>query len=107
VRTMLAAGACLGVFVFEATFTVIRRARRRGPIATGDRDHSYDLYARRSGRLRSTVVFWLFGAAAAGIGVVVANVPVAVGAALAGSAIAGAGAWVASMRDMRAEVATE
>ncbi|MGQ0668511.1 MAG: glycosyltransferase family 4 protein [Actinomycetota bacterium] len=67
---LLAAGVCLGVLAFEVVFTVVRRAvsKELESMATGDRKHSYDLLARRIGRVRSTLVIWCVGALASGIG---------------------------------------
>jgi len=70
---LLAAGACLGVFVNEVVATVVRRLRSSSPTVRGDRDHSYDRLARRLGsRTASTAVMWIAGAACAvaGVGIV-------------------------------------
>jgi UDP-GlcNAc:undecaprenyl-phosphate/decaprenyl-phosphate GlcNAc-1-phosphate transferase len=69
---LAAATLCLGVFAFELVFTVVRRARARAPVTAGDRGHSYDAAAvALRDRTRSTVLFWLLGGAAAGLGLLV------------------------------------
>jgi UDP-GlcNAc:undecaprenyl-phosphate GlcNAc-1-phosphate transferase len=71
--------ACLGVFAFEVGFTVARRLSS-GRLTKGDRLHSYDLLAMQLGRRgKVTVIFWAIGLVAAGLGVLVANVPLQVG----------------------------
>jgi UDP-GlcNAc:undecaprenyl-phosphate GlcNAc-1-phosphate transferase len=97
-RGALGGFACLGVFVFELAFTVARRLSS-GRLTKGDRHHSYDLIAMQLGsRGRVTVIFWAIGFVIAGLGVLIANVPVQAGipivaliAALAG--IAGRRLW--------------
>ena len=95
---VLGAGACLGLFVFELMFTVSRRASSGRSLVEGDRLHSYDLLAERlGGRLRTTFLSWALGAAAAGVGIAIAEAPlgVAVAAAVVGSAAAAlAGVWL-------------
>jgi UDP-GlcNAc:undecaprenyl-phosphate GlcNAc-1-phosphate transferase len=55
---LLAAGICLGVFAYELTSTVLRRALQRRSLVAGDRGHAYDLAARVLGsRGRSTALF--------------------------------------------------
>ena len=46
-RGLMAAGLCLGPFAFELIFTVVRRLGTRTALATGDREHSYDLLVAR------------------------------------------------------------
>jgi UDP-GlcNAc:undecaprenyl-phosphate/decaprenyl-phosphate GlcNAc-1-phosphate transferase len=92
-RGLLAAGACLGPFVFELVVSALRRLVRRMPLTQGDRGHSYDLLAERIGRRRSTVAFWGLGAMAGGLGVLVFTLPLAAGVALSALAAAGGVAW--------------
>lgn len=87
-RGLLAAAACLGVFAFEILFTVGRRVRTGAGLLTGDRLHSYDIVAERTGRLRSTYAFWTAGVAAAGVGVAISHLSLAAGSGLAGVATA-------------------
>lgn len=62
---------CLGVFLFDLLFTVIRRLGSR-KLAVGDRLHSYDLLSVEMGsRGRATLAFWALGAFAAAAGVAV------------------------------------
>jgi UDP-GlcNAc:undecaprenyl-phosphate GlcNAc-1-phosphate transferase len=57
-RGVLASLLCLGIFALELVSTVVRRLMHRQPLASGDREHVYDLLARRLGsRARSTLVF--------------------------------------------------
>jgi UDP-N-acetylmuramyl pentapeptide phosphotransferase/UDP-N-acetylglucosamine-1-phosphate transferase len=57
---------CLGVFVAELLTTIVRRIGSGRSLVLGDRDHAYDVTARRLGsRTRSTVLFWALGAASA------------------------------------------
>lgn len=66
-RGLLASSLCLSVFAFELMATVGRRVRSGAPLASGDRDHAYDVLARRLGsRAQSTLVFWGLGAVALG-----------------------------------------
>jgi UDP-N-acetylmuramyl pentapeptide phosphotransferase/UDP-N-acetylglucosamine-1-phosphate transferase len=68
-RGLAAAGVCQGIFAFELVFTVARRVRWRGRLAAGDRLHSYDLMAARTGdRGRVTLAFWAAGAILAATG---------------------------------------
>ena len=90
---LLAAGACLGVLAFELIFTVARRLASRNGVASGDRLHSYDLVASRWGRVKSMILFWTLGAAAAGLGVLVQATPSPVGTVIVGCASAAATAW--------------
>ena len=89
---LLAAGTCLGVFVFEAVHTVSRRIRSGDRVATGDREHTYDVLAARTGRTASTLLMWTLGAGAAALGFAVRAVSPAAGAALIVAAIVVAGA---------------
>jgi dTDP-4-amino-4,6-dideoxygalactose transaminase/UDP-N-acetylmuramyl pentapeptide phosphotransferase/UDP-N-acetylglucosamine-1-phosphate transferase len=90
---LVASGACLGVFAFEVLFTAFRRALSGGSITAGDRSHSYDLLAQSIGRLPSTLVLWAAGLMAAGLGVLLPAVPLAVGAGLLMAATGGAAGW--------------
>jgi UDP-GlcNAc:undecaprenyl-phosphate GlcNAc-1-phosphate transferase len=82
-RGLATALLCLGVFLFDLAFTVVRRLGSAA-LATGDRLHSYDLLsAAAGGRGRSTLAFWAAGA-------------LAVALALGADATGGAGA-VASL----------
>lgn len=76
-RGLLAAGLCLGMFAFELSLTVVRRAVLRTGLAQGDRFHSYDILARRAGGRRRPVTlrFWAVGAALSGIAQVVVVLP--------------------------------
>jgi UDP-N-acetylmuramyl pentapeptide phosphotransferase/UDP-N-acetylglucosamine-1-phosphate transferase len=94
---LLAAAACLGVFLFETLFTVGRRIVTGAGLMTGDRQHSYDIAARVTGsRLRSTFVFWVAGVAWAALGYAIARVSSAAGAAM--FAAVAAAATVAGLR---------
>jgi UDP-GlcNAc:undecaprenyl-phosphate/decaprenyl-phosphate GlcNAc-1-phosphate transferase len=86
-RGLLAAGICLGPFAFELAFTVARRLASGNGLATGDRNHSYDLLARTGGRTRATLVLWTSGALAAATAVLIGSLPLALGAAVAAAAI--------------------
>ncbi len=92
-RGVLAAGACLGPFAFEVAFTVARRIRARERLAGGDRLHSYDLVATATSRTASTVTFWALGAVSAGLGLLIAMVPLAVGIPAVSLAVVGAIWW--------------
>ena len=93
-RGVIAAAACLGVFVFELCLTVARRLAARSSIASGDRLHSYDILADRTGsRLRSTIMMWGGGVLAAGVGVTASRVPLAAGIGLSAAGAAAATAW--------------
>lgn len=91
---LLAAGACLGVLVFELAFTTVRRLGSRTRVFGGDRLHTYDLLAGllRS-RTRATLVFWGLALACSGLGLVVARVPLPAAILLVVLASAGAGLW--------------
>ncbi|MCI0633988.1 MAG: hypothetical protein L0206_08760 [Actinobacteria bacterium] len=86
---VLTSGICLGVFVFELVLTTMRRTRSRRPMATGDRQHAYDLVAERIGRTRSTLVFWAAGIVAAGLALLADALGTA-GAAAVAVVVAGA-----------------
>jgi UDP-GlcNAc:undecaprenyl-phosphate/decaprenyl-phosphate GlcNAc-1-phosphate transferase len=61
---------CLGVFLFDLAFTVVRRIGRSS-LATGDRLHSYDLLSvALRGRGRATLAFIGIGALATGLAVI-------------------------------------
>jgi UDP-GlcNAc:undecaprenyl-phosphate GlcNAc-1-phosphate transferase len=86
---LIAAGLCLGVFAFELTFTVVRRLAAAQGLATGDRNHTYDLIARGTGsRDRATLLMWMLGATAAGSGFVADQVSLTAAFLMAGGAIA-------------------
>ncbi len=93
-KGVLTSGICLGVFVFELVLTTMRRIRTRRPMATGDRQHSYDLVAERIGRTRSTFVFWGAGIVAAGLALLADTLGTlgAAGVAVVG-AVAAAAVW--------------
>ncbi|MEP6978820.1 MAG: MraY family glycosyltransferase [Thermoleophilia bacterium] len=94
-RGFFAATLCLGIFAFELAFTVVRRLGSRS-LSVGDRLHSYDLFAAALGsRGRATLVFWILGAVAAGLGVAARYLPTSfgVGAAAAVSAVAAIGGY--------------
>jgi UDP-GlcNAc:undecaprenyl-phosphate GlcNAc-1-phosphate transferase len=89
---LLAAGACLGVLVFELAFTVARRVGERATVFEGDRLHSYDLLTALLGsRTRATVAFWAVELAAVGLALAVARAPLPGAALLVGLASAAAG----------------
>jgi UDP-GlcNAc:undecaprenyl-phosphate GlcNAc-1-phosphate transferase len=94
---LLSAGACLGVFAFELVFTVVRRRVSGGSVAAGDRLHSYDLVALRTGRSGSTLVFLGFGLAAATLGVFLVAVPLWAGVVTAAAASGAAALWGAAL----------
>lgn len=101
-RGLLAAGVCLGVFAFELVFTVARRVLARSPMSEGDRGHSYDIVATRTGdRVATTLVFWGLGALVASLALIVSRIPLPAGAVLAAaSAVAGA-FWALRLMEMR------
>ena len=86
-KGLLAAGTCLGVFVFEAAHTVTRRLRSKAHVTAGDREHTYDVLAYLMGRTRSTLTMWAVGAAAFGLAFAVWASRLAVGAALIAVAV--------------------
>ncbi|MGH2722680.1 MAG: hypothetical protein ACRDI0_00165 [Actinomycetota bacterium] len=95
---LVASGVALGVFVFELTFTVIRRLVAGQALTSGDRAHSYDVMAALVGRTRSTAVYWGLGLGAAALAVAVAAVPVAgrvaaTAAGLAAAVVVGVALW--------------
>lgn len=98
-RGLLAAAACLGVFLFETLFTVGRRLATGAGLMTGDRQHSYDIAAGFTGsRLRSTIAFWIAGVVCAVLGYTISRVPLAAGAgifvaAAAVATVAGVRLW--------------
>jgi nucleoside-diphosphate-sugar epimerase len=92
-RGLLAGGACLGVFLFEVVFTLLRR-RGRANLMTGDRLHSYDLLAAGGGsRSRVTLLFWGAGACLVGLAAVVRFLPLPLGVLLICAAGAAAALW--------------
>jgi hypothetical protein len=75
--------ACLAIPGLELGSTMLRRAFARTSLVSGDRDHVYDLLARRLGsRERATVATVAAGMAAAGIGWLVAELSPAGGTAV-------------------------
>jgi UDP-N-acetylmuramyl pentapeptide phosphotransferase/UDP-N-acetylglucosamine-1-phosphate transferase len=100
VRGLVAAGACLGPFAFEAMFTVGRRLRTPARLAEGDREHSYDLVARTAGRTASTIVFVVLALSSAGVGVLVWFVPI-LGIPVAAVAAAVAAVWAVLLWNRR------
>jgi UDP-N-acetylmuramyl pentapeptide phosphotransferase/UDP-N-acetylglucosamine-1-phosphate transferase len=90
-RGALAAALCLGVFAFELAFTVARRFPSRS-FATGDREHTYDLAARKLVRGQVTLRFAAVGALAAATGVAVVSLPGALAAVVALTACTAAAA---------------
>lgn len=96
-RGLLASSLCLSVFAFELMATVGRRVRSGAPLASGDRDHAYDLLARRLGsRAQSTLVFWGLGAVALGAAAAVHVAP-----PLAAALVATAAAFAAAVGTTR------
>lgn len=94
---LLAAGLCMGVFAFELVFTVVRRAMSGSGLTSGDRMHFYDLLSALVGNRRAvTVGLWAVGAAASSLGILVAGLPIGVGAVLA-AALAGAAALASAV----------
>lgn len=90
-RGVVAVSACLGVFALELCLTIGRRLVAGSSLTSGDRLHSYDILAERTGsRLRSTATMCAGGAIAAGIGIGIgaSHLPLggAVGLLVAGSA---------------------
>ncbi|MDQ4040773.1 MAG: hypothetical protein M3141_03385 [Actinomycetota bacterium] len=95
-RGIALAALCLGVFLFDLAFTVLRRAGS-GALAAGDRLHSYDLLSMAlGGRGRSTLVFWGLGALAGALALWVDTMPS--GAAAATTAAAAGAAAVGGYR---------
>ena len=92
-RGMLAAGLCLGVPAYELAFTVVRRIAACESLGAGDRRHSYDLIARRTGRPAATAAFIAAQTGAVGIAFVIRAVPLAAGAAAAAFIATAAGVW--------------
>jgi UDP-GlcNAc:undecaprenyl-phosphate/decaprenyl-phosphate GlcNAc-1-phosphate transferase len=83
-RGLVASGIVLGVFAFEACFTVARRLMSGDSLTRGDRLHSYDLLAMRlRSRTRSTVVFWTIALGTSALGLTIAWVPFTVGVLVA------------------------
>lgn len=97
-RGVLAAGACLGLIPFEILSTLTRRARAGAPLFPGDRNHTYDIVARKIGsRARSTILFWLLASAAAGVGIGIVSLPLGAGASLLVLIVAAAVWWARSL----------
>lgn len=104
-RGLLAGLVCLGIFLFELVFTVVRRLRS-GRLAVGDRQHSYDLVSPEMGsRGRATVAFLALGALAGVLAVAIASIPLLFGATAAALACAGAVVWGRRLWARRAGVA--
>jgi UDP-GlcNAc:undecaprenyl-phosphate GlcNAc-1-phosphate transferase len=83
---------CLGIFALEFVSTVVRRLMHRQPLTSGDREHVYDLLARRLGsRARSTLVFLGLSTVAVAMASVAKASPSVAGLVLA-VAVASAGA---------------
>jgi UDP-GlcNAc:undecaprenyl-phosphate GlcNAc-1-phosphate transferase len=83
-ESLLGTIVCLAVFVLELASTVVRRAFAKTSLVSGDRSHLYDLLAVRLGsRERATAAMLAAGAAAAGLGWVVARAPLVAGTMLA------------------------
>lgn len=75
---------CLGIFALELVSTVVRRLMRRQPLTSGDREHVYDLLARRlQSRARSTLVFLGLSAVAVSMASIVKASPSVTGLILA------------------------
>lgn len=75
-RSLMAAGACLGVFAMELTLTVARRMRSAQSLATGDRHHSYDVLSEVFGnRTFVTLMFCGLGAVAVGLALAIVRLP--------------------------------
>ena len=104
-RGLIAAGACLGVFIFELFFTLTRRVASRNALIAGDRDHSYDLLSRTAGRRGSTAVFWLLGAVCAGLGILVASVSLPVGTVAVALVAAAGTLWAVRLWSRRSATA--
>jgi UDP-GlcNAc:undecaprenyl-phosphate/decaprenyl-phosphate GlcNAc-1-phosphate transferase len=84
-RGLLAAGACLALFAFELLFTVARRLRSRAPLTSGDREHSYDQVAARTGDWAITTFAFLgSGICTAAMAVAIGSLPLAPGVGLLG-----------------------
>ena len=85
----LASAACLGILALELGFTLVRRIRSGRRVLTADRRHTYDvLAARTGGRTASTYVLYAAAIGAAGLGHLIAAMPLAAAGALAGTAAA-------------------
>jgi UDP-GlcNAc:undecaprenyl-phosphate/decaprenyl-phosphate GlcNAc-1-phosphate transferase len=105
-RELLAAGVCLGMFVFELVFTIVRRLLARERLVAGDRFHSYDLLAGGLSRVAVTILLWTLGAASVGLGLLISTFPTvaatATAAAAGGAAAAfGLGLWSRRARAVR------
>lgn len=105
-RELLAAGVCLGTFVFELVFTIVRRLLARERLVAGDRLHSYDLLAGSLTRWTVTILFWGLGAASVGLGLLISTLPttlatfIAAAGAVAATAF-GLGLWSRRARAVR------
>ncbi|HXF56083.1 MAG TPA: hypothetical protein VNO34_00565 [Actinomycetota bacterium] len=93
-HALLACGVVLGVFAFELASTVARRVATRTSLASGDRDHSYDMVAAALGsRGRATAAFLVAGGVAAGLGGLAAASGLRVTVAVGGAGAVLAGLW--------------
>jgi UDP-GlcNAc:undecaprenyl-phosphate/decaprenyl-phosphate GlcNAc-1-phosphate transferase len=90
-ESMLGSLVCMSVFILELASTMVRRAFARTSLVSGDRSHMYDLLAvRLASREQSTAAVVAAGAAAAGLGWVVAQAPLATGVGI-GAGVGGVG----------------
>lgn len=82
--TFLAAGIMVGFPLYDMTAGIIRRWRRGKPIFDGDRDHTYDrldqLYVRNP--TKTVLVVWVVSIVLVGVGLIVSNAILLVGALL-------------------------
>jgi len=93
--------AVLGLLVLDTGLALTRRALGRGHVFTGDRDHTYDILARRlGGRTGSAVVgMWALALILGATGVGAAYVGGWLGAAIValGASVVAAAAWASGM----------
>ncbi|MFN2390146.1 MAG: glycosyltransferase family 4 protein [Actinomycetota bacterium] len=89
--TMVGLAACMTLPLYEVVATLLRRSLAPRKMFHGDRDHSYDVLARRLGRLRTTICFWALGALCAGLGIGIAQLQGIVAGFLTAGLIAGLG----------------
>lgn len=97
----------LGVPALDTALAIARRFRRRDDLFSGDRDHTYDLLARRWGQRRAVVAMWAAAALLGAAAVVAAWLaPVAAWAAMALLILAGAAIlWLAKVSGALAPLA--
>lgn len=103
-RGLLGGVSCLGVFLFEIVFTVLRRCGQ-GALTSGDRLHSYDLLAAKGNRRgHVTLWFWVGGALVSALGLAERAAPLSVGIPLfcAVVALMSLGGWQLWSRRPRA-----